>query len=65
MWDLIAGWDDAAQRYLAIVPLRQSWVDLVPGQQAEQDRLKERLEDRRRGLEFPSGLDSPKDFGPR
>jgi hypothetical protein len=63
--NFIAGWDDAAQRYLALVPLLQSWIDLVPSHHDEQENLKARLEGDRRGLEFPGGLDSPKDFDPR
>jgi Cytochrome c554 and c-prime len=57
-------WDEATQRYLALVPLRQSWIDLAPGRIAEQDRLRARLERLREHLVFPDGLDSPKGFEP-
>jgi hypothetical protein len=63
-WERVTNWDEAAQRYLALVPLRQAWVELAPGRKDEQDRLKTRLERVRSKLQFPEGFDSPKGFDP-
>jgi hypothetical protein len=63
-WDRVACWDEAAQRYLALVPLRQSWVALAPLRKTDQDRLATRLEDLRAKLMFPAGFDSPTGFDP-
>lgn len=59
-WDGDASWDEAAQRYLALVPLWQSWVELEPGRKGDQDRLEARLKILRGLLRFPKGFDSPK-----
>ena len=58
------GWDEAAQLYLALVPLRQAWIALAPERKAEQDQLEARLEELRRRLAFPDGFDSPRRFDP-
>jgi hypothetical protein len=63
-WDRASSWDEAAQLYLALVALRQSWVALDPGRQADQDRLETRLESARCKLMFPTGFDSPRSFEP-
>jgi hypothetical protein len=63
-WNRLASWDEAAQLYLAVVALRQSWVAMDPGQQAAQGQLKVRLEELRCQLEFPPGFDSPRRFNP-
>ena len=60
----VASWDEAAQLYLALVPLRESWIDLAPERKAEQDRLRARLTVLREQLVFPGGWDSPKGFEP-
>ena len=36
-WDHVASWDEAAQRYLALVPLYQSWLALEPARTPKQD----------------------------
>jgi hypothetical protein len=63
-WDRAASWDDSGQRYLALVPLRLSWIELAPERRADQDRLATRLEGIRDLLAFPPGFDSPRSFDP-
>jgi hypothetical protein len=63
-WDRVESWDEAAQRYLALVPLRQAWTELAPARKADQDQLAARLEQVRARLIFPPGLDSPGGFEP-
>ena len=38
-WDKVRSWDEATQRYLALVPLGQAWAKLAPARKADQDRL--------------------------
>lgn len=53
-------WDDAAQRYLALVALRIQLESPAAGKSpAGKTRLKEQLEQIRRKLQFPAGFDSP------
>ncbi len=61
-WERAAGWDEVAQRYLALTPLLQSWIELDPDHEAEQARLTARLKELRALLTFPKGFDSPKGF---
>jgi hypothetical protein len=63
-WDRVASWDEAVERYLALVPLRQAWIGLNPSRKADQDQLAARLEDLRSKLNFPPGFDSPSGFDP-
>jgi hypothetical protein len=63
-WDRVTTWDEAVQRYLTLVALRQSWSALEPARKADQDALKARLEALGRRLQFPDGFDSPRDFDP-
>ncbi len=63
-WDNVASWDEAAQRYLALVPLYQSWLALEPARTPEQGALRTRLAELLERLEFPKGLDSPREFEP-
>lgn len=56
-WARVRDWDEAAQRYLGLVPLLQA----LGREQAE----KERLGAIRRRLHFPAGYDSPRGFDPR
>jgi len=63
-WKGVNGWDQAAQRYLAIVPLRQALIRLDPGRRQAMQPLKTRLESLLRKLRFPEGLDSPRGFDP-
>jgi hypothetical protein len=58
----IAGWDQATQRYLALVPLNQALRSLAPG---PSDSIRtEELNRLRAFLKFPKGYDSPKSFNP-
>jgi hypothetical protein len=61
-WDHITSWDEAAQRYLALVPLYQSWVATSPEPSAKQEALRRRLAELLERLKFPSGFDSPSGF---
>ena len=63
-WDKVASWDEAAQRYLALVPLYQSWLALAPMPTPKQDALRKRLGELLERLEFPKGFDSPRGFEP-
>lgn len=63
-WKGVSGWDQAAQRYLAIVPLRQALYGLDPGRKEAMEPLKTRLESLLEKLRFPEGLDSPRGFDP-
>jgi hypothetical protein len=63
-WDRASSWDEAAQLYLALVALRQSWVALDPGRKVDQDRLEAHLESARCKLMFPIGFDSPRSVDP-
>jgi hypothetical protein len=63
-WDHLTSWDAAAQLYLALVPLRQSLIDLEPTKSAEYAPLGARLETLHRKLTYPPGFDSPRDFDP-
>ncbi len=63
-WAGVNGWDEATQRYLSLAALRQSWVELDPSRKADQDDLARKLEEIRKRLQFPDGLDSPGLFDP-
>ncbi len=62
--DRSASWDEAAQRYLALVPLRQAWIKLAPEKTSEQERLRAQLEELRSQLVFPANFESPRGFNP-
>ena len=64
-WQAVTSWDEATQRYLALVALRQSWTRLDPARKPDQDRLATRLEVLRDALSFPPGFDSPASFDPK
>jgi Cytochrome c554 and c-prime len=61
-WNHVTGWDEAAQRYLALVPLYQSWLALTENANPKQLALHKRLESLLVRLKFPDGLDSPRSF---
>jgi hypothetical protein len=61
-WDHVASWDEAAGRYLALVPLYQSWLALDPNRTPKQMALRKRLAELLERLEFPKGFDSPLGF---
>ena len=61
-WHQVASWDEAAQLYLALGALRQSWVAMGVGPSVEQERLKVRLNEVHSKLMFPEGFDSPRNF---
>ncbi len=56
-WDHVASWDEAAGRYLALVPLYQSWQAQNPGRAQEQQALRKRLDALLERLRFPKGSD--------
>ena len=58
----VASWDEAAQRYLALVPLYQSWLALGQNPSPKQAALRTRLAALFERLKFPKGLDSPRGF---
>jgi hypothetical protein len=63
-WKNVASWDEACQRYLALVPLSQSMVALDPDCKSAYDRLASRLKDLHCTLMFEPGSDSPRQFSP-
>jgi hypothetical protein len=63
-WKSSRAWDDAAARYLALVPLLQAWTRLDPLHQEDQARLHSQLERTLKALRYPSGFDSPRGFDP-
>jgi hypothetical protein len=63
-WDHVTGWDEAAQRYLAIIPLYQSWLAMSQNPSPKQAALRTRLAALFERLNFPKGLDSPRLFEP-
>jgi hypothetical protein len=54
-WNQVASWDEATQRYLALVPLYQSWLALSPGPSEKQQALRKRLDDMSKYLIFQPG----------
>jgi hypothetical protein len=58
----VKGWDDAAQRYLALQPLRLSLKSLDP--RWDDGPLKVELDRSYDLLRFPRGFDSPRRFDP-
>jgi hypothetical protein len=63
-WDQVTNWDEAAQRYLALVPLRQSWLALTQNASPKQLAMRKQLDDLLARLKFPAALDSPRSFEP-
>jgi hypothetical protein len=62
-WAKAHNWDAAAQRYLALVPLRQALVKLDPAR--DDPKLREELEKLLERLRFPPGEDGPgRQFSP-
>jgi hypothetical protein len=64
-WQQVDGWDQAAQRYLALVPLLQAWSRLAPGESSEQNALAGQLQSLLGTLRFPPDHDSPRAFDPQ
>jgi hypothetical protein len=60
----ITDWDSAAQRYLALVPLSQSWLSLEQPPGPKFVDLRMRLDRLFTSLEFPPRFDSPRGFDP-
>jgi Cytochrome c554 and c-prime len=56
-------WDDAAQAYLTLAAIHNTWTDQKNDEPAK--RLRPVLVDWRASLRFPSGTDSPKTFDPQ
>jgi hypothetical protein len=56
------GWDGAAQRYLALQPLRLALKELDPS--AADRALESELQDLFKALQFPQGYDSPQRYQP-
>ena len=63
-WSKVANWDEAAQRYLALVPLNQARGRWDSGRRTEHKALSEELRTRLKSLTFPNGFDSPRGFDP-
>jgi Cytochrome c554 and c-prime len=60
----ITDWDAAAQHYLALVPLSQSWLALSQTPDPKLVDLRRRLEELLNSLEYPPSFDSPRTFDP-
>jgi hypothetical protein len=60
----ITDWDAAAQQYLALVPLCQSWFALSQPPDPKLVALRMRLDELRKSLEYAPGFDSPRNFDP-
>jgi hypothetical protein len=63
-WNEERGWDAVAERYLALVPVYQSWVNIFKPAEAEHLAMRKRIENRFTQLNFPPGFDSPRGFEP-
>jgi hypothetical protein len=63
-WKRVASWDEATQRYLALVPLYQALVELAPDRPAAVEPLRRQLDILLQKLKFPPGFDSPSGFDP-
>ena len=63
-WKQVGSWDEAAQRYLALVPLNQARARLSPERQAEHRALSEELRSLLEKLSYPKDFDSPRGFDP-
>jgi hypothetical protein len=63
-WRSSSSWDDAAGRYLALVPLLQAWTKLDPFQNEAQAKLHAELEAVLQSLRYASGFESPSGFDP-
>jgi hypothetical protein len=63
-WEGVDCWDHATQRYLALVPLYQVWCRLGSDRVADQRKLKQRLDDLLKKLQFADGFNSPRQFDP-
>jgi len=61
-WDHVTSWDEAAGRYLALVPLYQSWLASTGGPSPKQKALRDRLAALLERLRFPNGSASPAGF---
>jgi hypothetical protein len=61
-WARVASWDEAAQRYLSLVPLSQSFHALEPTRAQAHDALHQQLLQLLDRLSFPNGYDSPRGF---
>jgi hypothetical protein len=63
-WKSVGSWDHAAQRYLALVALRQAWERLDRNQREEQERLGIELKVLLRKLQFKDAQNGPNGFNP-
>ena len=60
--DQFRDWDEAAQSYLALVPLSQTMRSLAPS--PDDDRRRDHLQRLRAYLQYPKGFDSPRLIDP-
>jgi hypothetical protein len=63
-WEAVSNWDEAAWRFLALVPLYQAKAALVPGEAPEIISLRRQIDALLGRLRFPPGFDSPSGFDP-
>jgi hypothetical protein len=63
-WDTVSCWDQAAQRYLALVPLNHTWKRLACGDHQKQQKLAQELRGLLEKLRFKRKLNSPRDYDP-
>jgi hypothetical protein len=63
-WKRVSTWDEAVQRYLALVPLYQARLALAPDQAPEPQPLRRQIDTLLEKLKFPPGFDSPGGFDP-
>ena len=63
-WKKVASWDEAAQRYLALVPLNQARGRLNSERRTDQKALTDELRALVDKLVYPKNFDSPRGFDP-
>jgi len=63
-WEGISSWDEAVQRYLALVPLYQAQLSLDPVRAPERRDLRRQIDRLFEKLRFEPGVDSPSGFDP-
>jgi Cytochrome c554 and c-prime len=63
-WESVASWDEAVERYLALVALYQARSALAPDSAPGLQPLRREIEELLQKLKFPPGFDSPRGFDP-
>ncbi len=63
-WNRVSTWDEAVQRYLALVPLYQAKLALAPDQAPKLQSLRHEIDGLLEKLKFQPDFDSPSGFDP-